>query len=129
MSIDRHLLDTHTFLWFVTGDHRLSQEVNEIIRDLANEAYVSIASIWEISIKQGLGKLPPLPREPDEMMGDTGLIQLDISVDHAKLAGRLPFLHRDPFDRMLVAQAHLENLILITDDWKIEQYDVATLRP
>ena len=125
----RYLLDTHTFIWLVTHSLRLRREVDEIIRDPVNDVFVSIASIWEISIKVGLNKMPALPGEPEELMRVTGLIQLDISVDHAKLAGRLPLHHRDPFDRMLVAPAQVENLILITDDWKIEQYGVPILRP
>ncbi len=125
----RYLLDTHTFIWLVTHSLRLRREVDEIIRDPVNDVFVSIASIWEISIKVGLNKMPALPGEPEELMRVTGLIQLDISVDHAKLAGRLPLHHRDPFDRMLVAPAQVESLILITDDWKIEQYGVLILRP
>ena len=124
-----YLLDTHIFLWFVMGDRRLSREVNEIIRNAAGRAYLSIASIWEISIKQGVGKLPPLTTEPEEVMSATGLMLLSISIDHAKTAGSLPLHHRDPFDRMLVAQAQIEELLLITDDPDIPKYDVTTLRP
>ena len=125
----RYLLDTQIFIWFVMGDRRLSREVDGIIRDSANQIYLSIASIWEISIKQGLGKLPPLPDEPETLISNSELLPLHIEINHAKLAGRLPLHHRDPFDRMLVAQAQIENLILLTDDWRIEQYDVTTLRP
>ena len=124
-----YLLDTHVFLWFVMGDRRLGQEVNAIIRNAAGQAYLSIASIWEISIKQGLGKLPPLTTDPKDVMSATGLMPLNISIEHAKLAGRLPLLHRDPFDRMLVAQAQIEDLILITSDPDIPKYDVTTLLP
>ena len=124
-----YLLDTHVFLWFVMGDRRLGREVNEIIRNAAGQAYLSVASIWEISIKQGLGKLPPLTTDPEEVMSATGLMPLSISIEHAKLAGQLPLLHRDPFDLMLVAQAQIEDLILITDDPDIPKYDVKTLRP
>ena len=125
----RYLLDTHVFIWFVTQNLRLSREVDAIITAPSNEAFVSIASIWEISIKVGLDKMPALPGEPEELMRATGLIQLDINVDHAKLAGHLPFHHRDPFDRMLIAQAQIDGLTLITDDRRIARYDVATLRP
>ena len=124
-----YLLDTHVFLWFVMGDRRLGREVNEIIRNAAGQAYLSVASIWEISIKQGLGKLPPLTTDPEEVMSATGLMPLSISIEHAKLAGQLPLLHRDPFDRMLVAQAQIEDLILITNDPNIPKYDVTTLQP
>ena len=73
--------------------------------------------------------MPLLSGEPESLAADSLILTLDINVSHAKLAGRLPLLHRDPFDRMLVAQAQIEDLILITDDWRIERYDVATLRP
>jgi PIN domain nuclease of toxin-antitoxin system len=124
-----YLLDTHAFIWLVMGDRRLGKEVIELVESLTNDIYVSAASIWEISIKQGIGKLPSLSRDAEEVIDETGLIRLDISTRHAQLAGRLPLLHRDPFDRMLVAQAQTEDLVLITDDWNIEQYDVPTLRP
>jgi PIN domain nuclease of toxin-antitoxin system len=124
-----YLLDTHAFIWLVMGDRRLGKEVIELVESLTNDIYVSAASIWEISIKQGIGKLPSLSRDAEEVIDETGLIRLDISTRHAQLAGRLPLLHRDPFDRMLIAQAQTEDLVLITDDWNIEQYDVPTLRP
>ena len=124
-----YLLDTHVFLWFVLGDRRLGREVNEIIRNAAGQAYLSIASIWEISIKQGLGRLPLLTTDPQDVMLATGLMPLSMSIEHAKLAGRLPLHHRDPFDRMLVAQAQIEDLILITNDGDIPKYGVTTLRP
>ncbi len=125
----RYLLDTHAFIWLVMGDRRLSAEIIELVESFANDTYVSAANIWEISIKQGIGKLPPLSRDAEEVIDETGLIRLDISTQHAQLAGRLPLLHRDPFDRMLVAQAQIEDLVLITDDPDIPRYEVATLRP
>ena len=125
----RYLLDTHVFIWLTTHSSRLSREVDSDIRDLINQVFVSIASAWEISIKVGLDKMPPLPGEPELLLAEAGLIPLEITLIHAKLAGRLPLLHRDPFDRMLVAQAQTEDLIIITDDRRIERYDVATIRP
>ena len=82
-----------------------------------------------MAIKQGLGKLQPLDQEPEQVVDDSRFRLLEINAAHAKTAGRLPLLRRDPFDRMLVAQAQIEDLILITDDWRIEQYNVPTLRP
>ena len=111
------------------GDRRLSAEIIELVESLTNDIYVSAVNIWEISIKQGIGKLRPLSRDAEEVIDETGLIRLDISTRHAQLAGALPRLHRDPFDRMLVAQAQIENLVLITDDPRIEQYEVDTLPP
>ena len=125
----RYLLDTHAFIWLVMGDRRLSAEIIELVESFANDTYVSAANIWEISIKQGIGKLPPLSRDAEKVIDETGLIRLDISTRHAQLAGRLPLLHRDPFDRMLVAQAQIEDLVLITDDPDLPRYGVTTLRP
>ena len=125
----RYLSDTHVLLWYVTANPKLSSSTRFIFENTEDQVFVSVASIWEISIKQGIGKLEPLPVDPGEMLSNAGLLKLDISIPHAKLAGRLPLLHRDPFDRMLVAQAQIEDLILITDDWRIEQYDVITLQP
>ena len=125
----RYLLDTHAFIWLVMGDRRLSAEIIELVESLTNDIYVSAANIWEISIKHGIGKLPPLSRDAEEVIDETGLIRLEISTRHAQLAGRLPLLHRDPFDRMLIAQAQIEDLTLITDDPHIEQYEVTTLQP
>ena len=125
----RYLLDTHVFLWPVMGDRRLSWETSRIIGDSANQIYLSIVSIWEISIKQGLYKLPPLPDDPEALISDGELLPLHIEINHAQRAGLLPLHHRDPFDRMLVAQAQIEDLILITGDPDIPKYDVTTLRP
>ena len=129
MTMARYLLDTQVFIWFVMGNRRLSREVDEIIRNAAGQVYLSVASIWEISIKQGVDKLPLLPGEPEALAAESLILTLDINVSHAKLAGRLPLIHRDPFDRMLVAQAQIEDLILITSDGDIPKYGVTTLRP
>ena len=125
----RYLSDTHTLLWYVTADPALTAATRAIIQDPENQVFVSAASIWEISIKQSSGKMSPLPEEPDQLLSNAGLLKLDIKIEHAMLAGQLPLLHRDPFDRMLIAQAQIEDLILITDDGEIEKYDVRTLRP
>ena len=120
----RYLLDTHAFIWLVMGDRRLSAEIIELVESFANDTYVSAANIWEISIKQGIGKLPPLSRDAEKVIDETGLIRLDISTRHAQLAGRLPLLHRDPFDRMLIAQAQAEGLEIVTSDEKFQAYGV-----
>ncbi|MDE2788323.1 MAG: type II toxin-antitoxin system VapC family toxin [Chloroflexota bacterium] len=124
-----YLPDTHVFLWYATALRPMKEETYRILRDPANQVFISAASIWEIAIKQGLGKLQPLDQEPEQIVDDSRFRLLDINAVHAKTAGLLPLLHRDPFDRMLVAQAQIEDLILITNDPKIEQYDVTTLRP
>ncbi len=124
-----YLPDTHVFLWYATSARTLKEDTYRILRDPTNRVFISVASIWEMAIKQGLGKLQPLDQEPEQVVDDSRFRLLEINAAHAKTAGRLPLLHRDPFDRMLVAQAQIENLILITDDWRIEQYDVPTLSP
>ena len=124
-----YLLDTQVFIWLATDSRRLSPGVRAVIVSPDSQSFVSLASIWEINIKIGLDKMQPLPDKPEELMRVTGLIQLDINVDHAKQAGRLPLHHRDPFDRMLIAQAQVDGLILITDDRRIQRYDVSILRP
>lgn len=127
--MERYLLDTHVFIWFVTQNLRLSREVDAIITDPSNEAFVSLASLWEISIKQSVGKLPPLPVDPADLISRSELTALNIGFAHIRQVARLPFHHRDPFDRMLIAQAQIDGLTLITDDRRIARYDVATLRP
>ena len=124
-----YLPDTHVFLWYATSARTMKAETYQILGHPANRVFISVASIWEMAIKQGLGKLEPLDREPEQVVDDSRFSLLEINSLHAKTAGRLPLLHRDPFDRMLVAQAQIENLILITDDCRIEKYDVTTLRP
>ena len=124
-----YLPDTHVFLWYATSSRTMRQETYQIMGDPTNRVFISVASIWEMAIKQGLGKLDPLDREPEQVVEDSRFRLLDINSIHAKTAGRLPLLHRDPFDRMLVAQAQIEDLILITDDPKIKPYGVTTVRP
>ena len=125
----RYLLDTHVFIWFVTRNIHLSREVDAIITDPSNEAFVSLASLWEISIKQSVGNLPPLPVEPADLISRSELTALNIGFAHIRQVAHLPFHHRDPFDRMLIAQAQIDGLTLITDDRRIARYDVATLLP
>ena len=124
-----YLPDTHVFLWYATSARTLKEETYRILGDPANRVFISVASIWEMAIKQGLGKLEPLDREPEQVVDDSRFRLLDINSLHAKTAGRLPLLHRDPFDRMLVAQAQIEDLIIITNDGDIPKYGVTTLQP
>ncbi len=124
-----YLPDTHVFLWYATSARTLKEETYRILGDPANRVFISVASIWEMAIKQGLGKLEPLDREPEQVVDDSRFRLLDINSLHAKTAGRLPLHHRDPFDRMLVAQAQIEDLIIITNDGDIPKYGVTTLQP
>jgi PIN domain nuclease of toxin-antitoxin system len=116
------LLDTHTILWWLGADPRLGPSARAAIARAGAEAGVSAASIWEASIKRAAGKLSG----PDlaSAVRAAGLPFLRIDERHAKLAGELPLLHRDPFDRMLVAQAMVEGLAVVTGDPDIARYGV-----
>ena len=118
----RLLLDTHVVLWWLTDDETLSAQVKESI-DTESEVFVSAASVWEIAIKQALGKLTGPPDLLD-VLDRSGLLELPIRSRHAAEAACLPPLHRDPFDRMLVAQARREGLTLLSRDPHLQRYDV-----
>ena len=126
----RLLLDTHVLLWWLIGSDRLGGNAREAIADLANTVYVSAASIWEIAIKRAQGKLPVPPDVstwlPAEMTAYS-FLAVPITVDHAAAVEHLPPHHRDPFDRLLIAQAQAEQLTLVTSDAAISRYDVALL--
>ncbi|PZG09689.1 PIN domain nuclease [Micromonospora craterilacus] len=119
------LLDTHVVIWWLTDDPTLSSEIKDRL-DHEPDVYVSAATIWEIAIKQAIGKIKEPERLP-ELVRDSGFRSLPITPDHAIVAGQLPLMHRDPFDRMLVAQARCENLVLATRDPAIQRYDVPLL--
>jgi len=121
----RLLLDTHILLWALANDRRLSAGVRTVIEDSA-QAYVSVASVWEIAIKRASGKLDA-PADLGRVITYSGFDPLPIGVDHALSAGSLPPHHADPFDRMLVAQAQHEGLTLVTADRQIAKYDVRVL--
>ncbi len=121
----RLLLDTHTFLWWWVDDNRLPTKVRNIV-SRAEEVFVSAASTWEMAIKQRLGKLK-FDGRFDEAILTCGFGELPIRSAHAELVRALPHHHRDPFDRMLVSQALLEGLSLVSCDSAIKAYDVAVL--
>jgi PIN domain nuclease of toxin-antitoxin system len=114
------LLDTHLLLWALLQPNKLKPRARSLIE--LNEVFVSSASIWEISIKSSLGKLEADPRVVLEALEPSGLRMLAISGEHAAKVFELPPLHRDPFDRMLLAQALTEPLTLLTDDEVLRQY-------
>ncbi len=126
MNDSRLLLDTHVLLWWLEDSPELSDELMNRI-DTELEVYVSAATMWELSIKSASGKLT-LPDDLRDWIARGGLSDLPISMRHAELAGRLPTIHRDPFDRMLIAQALTERLVLVTRDGFIQQYDVPVLK-
>ncbi len=123
----RVLLDTHTFLWWLDGDRRLSPRGRRLIAGGGTEVFVSAASAWEIAIKAAAGKLPGALEVAADIAGfmeSQGFRPIDITVGHAQRAGGLPPLHRDPFDRMLVAQALVEDLPLLSNDFVFDRYAV-----
>ncbi len=121
------LLDTHTFLWWITDDPQISAKALELMGDSQNDLYWSAASTWEVAIKYALGRLP-LPNAPaiflPAELGKNRIESLPIVDTHAFQAGLLPRHHRDPFDRMLVAQAQVETLGIVSNDTKIRLYNV-----
>ena len=123
------LLDTCTFLWIVTGDASLSAPARKLFSDPANEVFLSSVSAWEIAVKHSLGKLP-LPRPPSVLVPEERqrhqIEPLALDEAAALFSAKLPELHKDPFDRMLVCQAMVGGLILLTPDSLITQYPVAT---
>ncbi len=126
--MQRFLLDTHVFLWWLADVPELGPLCRELLADQRNEVFVSAATTWEISIKKALGKLDT-PEDIDSIVEDEGFTKLPISLYHGQLAGSLPALHRDPFDPMLVAQAQAEGLILMTSDTNIGLYNVRLRNP
>ncbi len=123
----RLLLDTHTFLWWFEGSNRLSSNARRAILDPGNEKLVSAASAWEISTKHRLGKLPSadaLALNIPEHIANQGFQKLSVTVEDGARAGALPGLHRDPFDRMLIAQAILHDLTLVSGDGLFDRYGV-----
>jgi PIN domain nuclease of toxin-antitoxin system len=124
--VTRVLLDTHAVLWWLADDPALSAGARAAIADPANEVLVSSASVWEIAIKRSLGKL----KAPDsliESISEDGLIYLAITPWHAWRAGELPMHHRDPFDRLLAAQALVEGIPLVSGDPSFGPYGVGVL--
>ena len=117
----RLLVDTHIFLWWCADDRRLGSAEREAIRNPANEVYLSAASVWEIVLKQALGRLR-VPEPASSAALRLGFQPLPITFEHAEATASLPSLHRDPFDRLLVAQARVESLTLITHDPSIRSY-------
>jgi PIN domain nuclease of toxin-antitoxin system len=120
------LLDTHVVLWWLLDDATLSDGLKARLDD-DPDVWVSPVAVWEVGIKQSIGKIVALD-DLAEAVADSGFRQLLITHDHAVTAGRLPLLHRDPFDRMLIAQAQCENLTLVTRDPQIHRYEVDLLR-
>ncbi len=122
------LLDTHSFLWFIMGDKKLSTKVQEAIANQDNENYLSVASVWEMAIKNSLGKLileRPFEALIPEQIRINNIRLMDIKLEHASRVASLPFHHRDPFDRLIVAQALTENVAVASVDETLDRYSIS----
>jgi len=124
----RLLLDTHVFLWWCADDPRLEEAERTAIRKGANEVFLSAASVWEMAIKQALGRLE-IPEPASAAARRLGIEPLSVAFDHAEATLRLPPLHHDPFDRLLLAQAKVEGLTLVTRDPQVRSYPGVTFLP
>ncbi|MGC3873665.1 type II toxin-antitoxin system VapC family toxin [Halomonas sp. GXIMD04776] len=122
----RILLDTHVFLWWLADDPQLGANAREAIAESRNTIFVSAASIWEISIKRQFGKLDAL-NDLDRIIEDEGFTALPITLFHGEQAGNLPLHHRDPFDRMLIAQGQAEGLALMSSDTAFVAYGIRVI--
>ncbi len=117
----RYLLDTHVFIWWMEKNKRLPDKLMNLINDPQNEVYLSVVNVWEIVIKNAKGKL----KSPKDIKGGiqkSSFVLLPIDINHVLEVEKLPDIHKDPFDRILIAQAKVENLTLITSDEKIWKY-------
>jgi len=123
----RFLLDTHILLWFLENNPNLSEPIRGVITNPENLVFVSVISAWEISIKQSLGKLIA-PNNLEEALRFSNFEVLDMTLAHGLRVADLPMHHKDPFDRMLISQALVEGLTLISVDEKFKLYDVLLFR-
>ena len=124
------LLDTHTFLWWLIGDASLSTPARKAIASERNGVFISAATAWEIATKLRLGKLPSGSSVTDDLesvIESQGFAKLPITIAHGQAAGALPGPHKDPFDRMLIAQAMLESLVLVSNEEAFSAYGVRRL--
>lgn len=126
----RYLIDTHALLWWLDGDKRLTRKPRALITSEDNEILVSAASVWEITTKARIGKLPgalEVAADVPACVAAQGFSALPISLEHAQLAGTLPGPHRDPFDRMLIAQAQAERVPIVSIDPAFDGYGVTRI--
>lgn len=121
-----YMIDAHILLWWLFDDRRLSSRLKGVIKDDKNNISVSVITVWEVILKQSLGKL----KAPDDLIKSIesdGFEILALDIEHITRLTDLPFIHRDPFDRLLIAQAIAEDYTIITVDKYIKQYEVKTL--
>ena len=117
------LIDTHAALWLLDEDTRLSPTADRMLTDPSNDVLLSAAVVWEVAIKQSLGKLDA-PEGFSSILIDGGATALPVSIEHARAVATLPWHHRDPFDRLLVAQARSEDAVVVSGDERLRAYDV-----
>lgn len=123
----RYLLDTHSLIWFIGGDSQLGGSARRVIDDEENQLYISIASLWEMAIKFSIGKLnleQPFEEMFPEQLEINSIEILGITIAHLKAAASLPFHHRDPFDRLIIAQAKVDGLPIVSVDAVFDDYGV-----
>lgn len=123
----RLLLDTHAFIWFIEGNHKLSKSAINFIEDNDNQCFISIASLWEMSIKASLGKLKvklPFSKLVTEHIDGNDMKILPIKPQHLDGLKELPFHHRDPFDRLIISQAQVEDMVLLSRDTEFSKYKI-----
>jgi len=125
--MNRLLLDTHAFLWWLSDSRRLKREARSAIAEPSALVHVSAATIWEIAIKARLGRVDPGTKHLDKEIEANQFSELKISARHAWAAGNLPMHHDDPFDRMLIAQAQVEDLTVVTHDEVFAAYKIPVL--
>lgn len=126
----RLLLDTHAVIWAVEQPAQLSASVRSVLEDASNQLLISAATVWEIAIKVGLGKLSlsmPYREWMNRVIADLGATLLPITIEYAGVQAILPIHHRDPFDRMLIAQARVENVPFVSNDNAFDQYGISRL--
>jgi PIN domain nuclease of toxin-antitoxin system len=124
------LLDTHSLIWWLAGDQALSRRAREAIADEANNISVSAASAMEVATKYHIGKLPNaalLARDFEVIIADQGFVELPITVHHARVAGEMRIDHKDPFDRLLIAQTQAEDMVLVSNETLFDSFAVNRL--
>ena len=123
---ERLLLDSHSLIWALEGGHRLRSDTYDAINDTDNEILVSVVSVWELEIKRAAG-IFHYSYNLVQRINEARFTEMPVTFRHAEIAAALPLHHRDPFDRMLIAQAQAEGLTLVTDDSQINRYQVSVL--
>jgi PIN domain nuclease of toxin-antitoxin system len=122
----RLLLDTHAALWWLSADERFSPQAERVLTDGTNQVLLSAAVVWEVAIKRSLGKLRAPPDLAPTLLG-AGVQALPVTLDHAAHVQQLPWHHRDPFDRMLVAQASIERAAIVSRDVALRPYGITLI--